>query len=117
MAFFLAGDEQETERDPSTFGAIRPSLHSNYAFAAIHANIPRLHDLVLAVNRLLDDLLGTGKKRARHRQAKRLCGSQVDHHLEPGRRLDRQLVGSCALEDPVNVSGGTPVQIGQAYAV
>jgi len=40
---------------------------------------------------LLDDLVGAREQRLRHRQAERLRGLQVDHQLEFGRLLDRQI--------------------------
>src|SRR5262249_34651740 len=39
----------------------------------------------------LDDLVGAGEDRWRHRQAERLGAVEIDHQLERGRLLDRQI--------------------------
>ena len=44
-----------------------------------------------------DDLVGAGEERLRDGEAERLGGLQVDHQLEFGRLLDRQVAGLCAL--------------------
>jgi hypothetical protein len=40
---------------------------------------------------LLDDLVGAGKDRWRHREAERLGRLEIDDQLEGGRLLDRQV--------------------------
>ena len=50
-----------------------------------------------------DDLIGAGEDRGRHGQAERLRGLEIDDQLEPGRLLDRQIGGLCALQNPSSV--------------
>ena len=47
----------------------------------------------------------------RHVEAERLGGLEVDHRFVLGRRLHRQIGRLLALEDAVDVAGGTPVLI------
>ena len=42
---------------------------------------------------LLDHLVGAGEQRRRNVDAKRLRGLEIDHQLELGRLLDRQIGG------------------------
>ena len=58
--------------------------------------------------RLFDHLVGAGKQRRRHGEAEGLGSLQVDDRLVLGRRLHRQVGRFFALEDAVDVAGGTP---------
>ena len=49
---------------------------------------------------LFDYFSSLRQKQGRHREAERLRGLQVDHQLELGRLLDRQIDRLLALEDP-----------------
>src|SRR6476660_10014178 len=49
--------------------------------------------------RLFDHLIGTGEQRGRHFEAKRLRGFEIDHQLEFGWLLDRQVGRLGALEN------------------
>src|SRR5712691_2132837 len=49
----------------------------------------------------------------RHVDAERLGGLEVDHQLEFGRLLDRQIAGLGALQDLVHVRGSSAIQVGQ----
>ena len=54
---------------------------------------------------LLDHLVGAGEERGWDGQAECPGGLQVDHQLEFGRLLDRQVGGPSTLEDPAAVVG------------
>ena len=53
----------------------------------------------------LDHLVGAGEEREWDRQAERPRGLQIDHQLEPGRLLYRQVTRLCTLRDPLNILG------------
>src|SRR5215813_11761230 len=63
--------------------------------------------------RLLDHLDGAGEDCGRDGEAERLRGLQVDHELEPGRLLDREVGGLGALEDLVYEAGSLAVQLSE----
>jgi hypothetical protein len=52
-----------------------------------------------------DYLIGTGENRRRDRQPERLGGIEIDHQLEGGRLLHRQIGRLCAFEDSPRVTG------------
>src|SRR6266849_9947573 len=56
---------------------------------------------------LLNHLIGAQQQRLRDREAEGLGDLEVDHQLELGRLFDRQVTWFCALEDLVDVFGGT----------
>ena len=45
----------------------------------------------MTVKNSFDDLVGTGEQQLRHAQAQRLGSLQIDHQLELGWLLDRQI--------------------------
>src|SRR5262245_16977602 len=53
----------------------------------------------------------------RHGQAERLGGLEVDHHLEFGRGLHRQVSGPLALKNAIHVASGLPVWLKRLWAV
>src|SRR5690348_1576427 len=55
----------------------------------------------------LDHFVGTGEERLRHGEAERRRSLEVDHQLEFGRLLDRQIGRLGALQDLVHVDGAT----------
>jgi hypothetical protein len=57
---------------------------------------------------LLDHLIGATLHGLWHGNAERLGGLEVDRKLEFGRRLHRQVSRFLALEDAVDIAGGTP---------
>src|SRR5215218_9223165 len=64
---------------------------------------PRLRDPPQTPAASFDHLVGAQEKLSRDFDAKRLGGLQVEHELEVGRRLDRQLARLCASEDAVDI--------------
>ena len=57
---------------------------------------------------LLDHLVGGCQQRFWDGEAERLDGLEVDHQLEFGWHLHREVGGLLALEDAVDVAGGLP---------
>jgi hypothetical protein len=49
---------------------------------------------------LFDHLISAGEDRGRDREAEGLGGLEIDHQLEGGRLLDRQISGLLARKDP-----------------
>src|SRR5215472_6385678 len=62
---------------------------------------------------LLDHLIRPRQQRPRNRQAERFGRLEVDHQLELGWLLDRQIGGLGALEDLVDVVGAPPKEVGR----
>ena len=54
-------------------------------------------------------LVGAGEQRWRHVEAERLCGLEIDHQLELGRLLYRQVGRLLALEDAADVDADQTV--------
>ena len=76
---------------PAGFGAVRRTSDPD-GFRASSAS--------------LNHFVRAGEDRWRDRRVKRRGGLQVDHQLEPGRPLDRQVCGLGSLEDLVDEHGG-----------
>src|SRR3977135_1328823 len=51
----------------------------------------------------LDQFVGAGKQHRRALESERLRGLEIDHRLELGRRLHRQLTRLLTLEDAVDI--------------
>ena len=61
---------------------------------------------------LFNHLVGQLLQMQGHIKAERLRGLEVDHQLELGGRLNRQLAWFLALEDSIDIRRRTPVLIG-----
>jgi len=60
---------------------------------------------------LLDHLVGSGKQRLWNRETERFCGPEIDNELILGRRLHRHIGRLLALQDAIDVSGGSPNRV------
>ena len=58
------------------------------------------------LRRSFNHLVGAGEQRRWHLDAERLGGFEVDHELEFGRLLHRQIGGLRAFENPPSVNAG-----------
>jgi hypothetical protein len=72
---------------------------------------------LLTIRASLNHRVGERNHRARHRQAERLRGLQVDDELEPGRLRDRQVGGFLALEDAARIGADLAILGGDAASV
>src|SRR5215471_5970310 len=68
---------------------------------------------VQQVPALFDDLVGAREHRRRQAEVERLCSFQIDHQLVLGRRLDRHVTWLLALEDAIDITGGSPILLGE----
>jgi len=65
----------------------------------------------------LDHLIRPEEKRRREREAKRLGRLEVDDQLECSRLLDGEIGGFGALENLVDIGGGTPIVVGPTRSI
>src|SRR6516162_1219483 len=65
----------------------------------------------------LDDLVGAGEDRGRHRQAQRLGGLEIDDQLEGRRLLDRKIGGLGTFEDPPDIIAGQVIGCRKGHPV
>src|SRR3990172_3202692 len=65
----------------------------------------------------LNDLIRPLEERLRDRQAEGLGGLEVDHQLELRRLLDGQVGGLGALEDLIDIRGGTSEQVSKVRPI
>src|SRR5262245_33839459 len=84
-------------------------------FATVSAN-SRPEQMQQTVS-LFDNLIGAGKQRRGHFEAKRLRGLEVDRQLEPGRPLDGKIGGLGALEDAIRIKRRAPERFLQIRSV
>src|SRR6266436_6142053 len=69
------------------------------------------------LTRLLNHLIRSAEYRLRNSQSEGPGGLEIDHQLERGGLLDRQIAGLGAFEDLVYVCGGTTESIGVVGAI
>ena len=61
--------------------------------------------------RSFEQFVGAGEYRRRNCEAQCFRGLEVDHELVFGWRLHRQVGGLLALEDAIDIAGGTPILV------
>src|SRR5437870_3760185 len=66
---------------------------------------------------LLDHPVGAAEQRQRYVDAERLCGLEVDDHLDLGNLLHRKVGGLVALENAAHVDAGQSPGIGRTGTV
>src|SRR6478736_3242095 len=66
---------------------------------------------------LFDDLIGAAEQHGWNFEPKRLRCLEIDHKLEFGRLLHRQVGGPLALENSVDVAGRLPGLLDPVYAI
>src|ERR1700732_2720391 len=64
-----------------------------------------------------DDLVGAGEDRLRHGEAERLGGLEIDHQLEGGRLLHRQIGRLGAVEDLSGVNADLAIYADEARPI
>src|SRR4030095_3306479 len=74
-------------------------------------------DTVAIASLLSDQLVRAAQHGRRNRETERLRGFEIDRELESGRALDRQITGSCATQDPVDIARGTPAHPGHGRSI
>src|SRR5205085_7312252 len=86
-----------------------------YSFQVIRSARPKV--LVPEVTALFDHLVGEREQFWRYGQAERVRSLEIDHEIELGRLLNRQVRGLGATDDPVHVRRGAPMQVGRIDAI
>jgi hypothetical protein len=69
-------------------------------------SVPIATDAPQQTATLFDHVVGAGEQRGRHREAERLGGGQVDHEIELGRLLDRDIGRLGPAQNLVDIVGG-----------
>src|SRR5947209_5431933 len=87
------------------------------AFPARRKTSPAISELSRRSPTSLYDLVGAGEDRGRHGQAERLGGLEIDHQLENGRLLDRQVGGLRAREDLSDVTADFAIVNHEAHSI
>jgi hypothetical protein len=59
----------------------------------------------------LDHLVGEQLHRVGNGNPQRRCGSEIDHQLEFGRLLNREVAGLLTLENPAGIGAGLTIRI------
>src|SRR5947207_13131160 len=66
---------------------------------------------------LFDHLIGAGEERRGNVDADRLGGFQIDHEIELGCLLDRQLAGLIVSEDAADIDAGLTMRINEVRTI
>src|SRR3974377_1279059 len=76
-----------------------------------------VHHIRSRLRQLFNNLISAGKERRRHSEAKCLSRLEVDHQLEFGRALHRQVGWLLTLENAIDVASSLSVRIDRVWPV
>ena len=96
---------------PLSPAATQHSLPSG-RYPLLGPDLHRLDRTSLRLAHSLDHLIRGDKQRVGHGEAECLGGFEVEARFVFGRRLHRQIGRLLALEDAIDIAGGTPVLVG-----
>jgi hypothetical protein len=108
--------QTRTRRPRNATSAIPPKADSSRTSPEVRF-VPTRDSCTAAYRTLFDHLVGLGEQRGRHGEAEAVSSLHIDHQLELGRLLDRQVRRLCTLEDLVHVDSGAPIQIRKVRSV
>ena len=86
-----------------------PAVGVRFASESVIRQSPQCPDC--SRKRLFDHLVGARENRDRHVEAERLRGPKIDHQLELGGVLDRQIGSLFAFENTINIRDRAPIEV------